>query len=102
MGFEFIIDSYTLSRGEPAMLEIHCMHCNALVMNYQKDGPGPLLRCYLDRIHFPDALKNLHLAPQKPSVLSCHSCGQLIGKIMIYEKEDRLAFLLVPDSFQIH
>ncbi len=64
-------------------------------MYYQKDGPGPLLRCYWDRIHYPKALgpklcalSNLSLAP----VLLCSFCRVVIGTPMIYEKEHRFAY----------
>jgi hypothetical protein len=102
MTHHFIIDSYTIRRGEPAMLELHCAQCNAFVMMYQKDGPGPLLRCYWDRIHGPKGLVGLQNSAT-PSTLKllCPHCSSLIGEKGLYEKEQRLVFNLVEGSFRI-
>jgi hypothetical protein len=71
-------------------------------MLYQKDGPGPLLRCYLDRIHEPEILKNLQkncISKDTLSQLNCSKCDQHIGISMIYEKENRLDYQMIKGHF---
>lgn len=86
--FKFIYDAFTTARGEPALLKIFCS-CKQFLMYYQKDGPGPLKRCYLDRI----------LYPKHPDLeLRCSVCQQLIGIPILYEKEQRRALLLMDHS----
>ena len=41
------------------MLDHTCAQCKAHLELYQKDGPGPLIQSYLDRIHPPKELINL-------------------------------------------
>src|SRR3989339_547856 len=92
--FSFKNDSYMKRRGAPAMLVMKCAQCNAYVMSYQKDGPGPLLRCYLDRIHHPEILEKRQYEDfhKKTALkLSCPSCLVVIGSPIIYEKENRPA-----------
>ncbi len=101
--FKFKNDAYTRRRGTPAMLMISCAGCNQLVMGYQKDGPGPLLRCYLDRIHYPTDLSSLqHQEFDKDAFphLVCPSCQVVIGTVMIYEKENRPAYLMRKGFFK--
>jgi hypothetical protein len=95
--FPFIYDKYTARRGNPKMLNIYCDDCGNLLIKYQKDGPGRLLRCYLDRIHSPESLKNrqyeafnVHTAQN----LSCQNqdCRLIIGRPMIYPSETRPAY----------
>jgi hypothetical protein len=100
--FKFKNDSYAKRRGTPVMLAISCAKCNMYIMHYQKDGPGPLLRCYLDRIHYPEELHNRQYTlfnkktfPQ----LSCNSCTTIIGLPIIYEKENRPAYHMRPGFF---
>jgi hypothetical protein len=102
ISFKFKKDSYTKRRGTPVMLIITCAGCNTYLMHYQKDGPGPLLRCYLDRIHHPEDLHkrqydefNKKTAPK----LSCSSCTTVIGSPIIYEKENRPAYHMRPGFF---
>jgi hypothetical protein len=109
--FQFIYNSYTRNRGEPKMLELHCGNCDSYVMDYQKDGPGRLLRCYLDRIHEPPKLRdrqyeefNLKKSkkskkPEKrPENLDCDNCEVVLGAPMIYEAEDRPAYRLKKNA----
>jgi hypothetical protein len=73
-------------------------------MSYQKDGPGPLLRCYLDRIHHPETLaKRQEEAFDKNSAhkLACPSCHIVIGSPILYEKEARPAYHLRPGFFTL-
>ena len=94
-------DLYTQKRGIPQALELYCQKCNAFIMTYQKDGFGRLLRCYLDRIHFPHALKKLQERTFEvkafPNLL-CPKCSATIGTPMIYYPEDRPAYKLLKDS----
>lgn len=89
--FKFKHNKYTKSRGIPCMLRISCGNCYHYLMSYQKDGPGPLLRCYLDRIHHPDSLTNKQYT-QDISNLKCLSCSVVIGTPIIYKKENRPAY----------
>jgi hypothetical protein len=102
--FKYKNDSYARKRGAPAMLSIFCSTCQEFLMCYQKDGPGPLLRCYLDRIHYPEKIKERQYATfSKNSIpkLECGSCNAMIGVPIIYEKEDRPAYHLKHGSFII-
>ncbi len=98
----FIFNSYTERRGDPKMLAIHCAQCKAFVMDYQKDGPGRLLRCYLDRIHRPYALKMLQYKKFSISTspkLHCPTCKKVIGIPMIYKMEQRPAYKMLFGKF---
>lgn len=102
--FKFKIDCFTRKRGTPAMLRMTCAECGAYIMAYQKDGPGPLLRCYLDRIYHPPHLAGKHkdkFDKQKIGHLVCPQCTIVIGSPILYEKENRPAFHLRPTFFKI-
>ena len=90
----FVVNEFTLKRGEPKMLNLFCACCKGYLITYQKDGPGPLLRCYWDRIHAPSLDSN-------ENALVCPHCDSLIGKKGVYAKENRLAFFLEEGSFVI-
>jgi hypothetical protein len=95
--FKFKRDSYMRSRGAPAMLMISCSACNTFLMCYQKDGPGLLKRCYLDRIHYPSELEILQktcFSKNQCPELSCKKCNVHIATPIVYEKENRLAYHL--------
>lgn len=90
--FKLKYDQYRKSRGGYSrFLNIYCNSCGCHVFLYQKDGPGPLKRAYLDRILAPKELDT--------SVLVCSNCGSELGKAYIYDKENRNAFLLNPSTF---
>ena len=97
--FAFIRDGYTLRRGEPKMLEIFCSKCNANAMTYQKDGPGRLLRCYLDRIHSPSFHKSRisKFDPETTPHLRCTNikCFEILGRPSVYQLETRAAYTLL-------
>lgn len=103
MEYEFIIDDFTLKRGSPVLLSICCKRCDSHLFFYQKDGPGPLLSCYFDRILAPEKMKNLHLDSNNniPTTLLCHNCSSKIAEKDIYQKENRKIYLLVQESFSI-
>jgi len=96
-------DSYMRSRGRPALFVLSCASCLSYLMSYQKDGQGPLLRCYLDRIHHPKNLEarqygafDEKISPQ----LTCSTCHAVIGVPMIYKKENRPAYHMIPGTFR--
>ncbi len=76
--------------GDSRLLEITCQTCNALICIYQKDGPGALLRMYIDRISEP-------AVPLSGKTLMC-SNNHIVGNKTTYIKENRPAFRLVPNS----
>lgn len=76
--------------GYSRLLEIRCEKCNEILCYYQKDGPGPLKRMYIDRI------AKTYVDVGKKFV--CHKCGYIIGIHYIYEKEKRPAFRLFEGS----
>ncbi|MEI6887103.1 MAG: hypothetical protein WCK31_02590 [bacterium] len=93
--FEIKNDNYKRSRGgNTQILDIHCSKCNERVMIYQKDGIGSLQRTYLDRIKWPENIKDT-----KSKSLECPKCKTLIGVYMIYKPESREAFRLVRGTF---
>lgn len=95
-------DKYRKSRGGYSrFLNIFCAKCGNHLFLYQKDGPGPLKRSYMDRILAPQNLVGLEKAEDVKNVpmLVCSSCKSQIGIPYIYEKENRKAFLLDPLSF---
>lgn len=87
-------DKFRTARGgKVCILHLYCRKCSELVIDYQKDGPGPIYRLYLDRIFEPAELVNLqykNLKVIKP--LCCSSCKELLGMPYVYQKEKRLAF----------
>lgn len=94
---------YSKARGgNSRFLDIFCSACNSHIALYQKDGPGALLRMYLDRIFAPSTLTALrHQGDDKKDVpnLQCPKCHVLIGIPMVYRSENRLAFRLIRGSF---
>ncbi|MEM7361759.1 MAG: hypothetical protein AAF335_01980 [Bacteroidota bacterium] len=100
--FKFKRDDYMRHRGAPVMLYLTCAYCQHYVMSYQKDGPGPLLRCYLDRIHHPAPLaERQHMPFDKKTFpkLSCPACDSMIGHPVTYVKEKRPAYHMIKGSF---
>lgn len=89
-------DKYKSKRGGHSRLcDIHCRACNQFTLVYQKDGPGNLLRLYMDRISEPASLTGLeHIDIDKIEMLRCSGCNKLLGTPYIYEKERRKAFRL--------
>jgi hypothetical protein len=99
---KFKNDSYRKSRGVPSLLVISCAQCQEYLMCYQKDGPGPLLRCYIDRIVYPENLAQRQYEvfdKSTASKLECRSCKVVIGSPIIYEKETRPAYHMRPGFF---
>ena len=82
---KFKKDAFSRSRGSSVLYSISCAHCGNEICKYQKDGPGPLKRMYLDRMITMDS----HNA-----TLNCQSCSRTLGTAMVYEKESRPAYRL--------
>jgi hypothetical protein len=96
-------DRFRQNRGSSSqMLKISCAQCNHTLLIYQKDGPGELLRCYIDRIAWPAEYaayqnsSNLNKIP----LLICPHCNNLIGVPMIYEEENRLAYRMIFGKYR--
>ncbi len=98
------MDGHRLARGGTAKLvDVACGACGARVLVYQKDGPGWLKRCYLDRILDPPEYETLQRrkgirGPEDLPNLVCLSCGVLIGT-PVRHKDGRLAYRLIRGSF---
>jgi len=71
------------------------MDCSSRVLIYQKDGKGRLLRCYLNRIYWPNTY-DPNIKPTKN--LICGKCNSAIGVPMTYS-DGRYAFRLLSDAF---
>lgn len=83
-------DQYRKNRGGwSRILQISCEKCGRLICKYQKDGPGPLKRMYIDRIIGRE---------QGGSKFVCPDCGTILGTKILYEKEARPAYRLFQDS----
>lgn len=96
-------DRYLKARGGATQFYyLFCSNCGEYLALYQKDGPGNLLRLYLDRIFEPDHLSILQNETSKNKIpaLICQKCNTPIGFPMVYEPENRLAFRLVRGLFR--
>ncbi|SRR5258706_11203309 len=97
---KFKKDRYANARGGSSeFLNIYCGTCKTHIALYQKDGPGSLLRMYLDRIFEPEDLAGLQESETKTPNLSCPSCHTLIAVPMIYKPENRSALRLIKGTF---
>lgn len=95
---KFKKDRYVKVRGGSSeFMNIYCSNCESHVALYQKDGPGSLIRMYLDRIFEPVNLASLQDSSQKSSLpsLKCPSCSTLLATPMVYKAENRLALRLI-------
>jgi len=96
-------DKYTKARGGTSQFYyLFCATCGEFLALYQKDGPGNLLRLYLDRIFEPEQLASLQNKTSKGDIptLACQKCKTQIGFPMVYARENRLAFRLIHGSFR--
>lgn len=100
--FKLIRDQYMSARGGTSIFcNVYCAKCRRWLLLYQKDGVGNIFRLYLDRIHAPENLSSLFRSIGRTSKfngLSCSHCGNSIGVPMIYKRENRPAFRLVPGA----
>jgi ribosomal protein S27AE len=96
-------DRYFKVRGGYAVFyNLFCSGCGEYIALYQKDGPGSLLRLYLDRMLEPKEFSNIQYEIEKSNVstLTCGKCKTLLGVPMIYELEKRLAFRLIRGTLR--
>lgn len=85
--------------GYSRLLQVSCERCGNVVALYQKDGPGPLKRMYLDRIMEPQKLVvTTSTLIGKVPPLTCSKCKHVLGVPYIYQKEKRSAFRLFEGS----
>jgi len=78
--YKFKEDAFKDTRGTwSRVLKLTCHFCNSHVSYYQKDGPGPLKRSYVDRF--------IDLKPQKIQLFKCPKCGEILGIYNPYKKE---------------
>ena len=98
-------DKYKVKRGGAAkLIDVICKNCNSNVLLYQKDGPGWLKRCYLNRIFWPVKYsklqndKSINSAESMPKLV-CLNCRTVIG-IPSRHKDGRWAFTLIRGSFK--
>ncbi|MBP7807616.1 hypothetical protein KA047_03925 [Candidatus Saccharibacteria bacterium] len=83
-------DAYSEARGGwSRIIDVTCEKCDDHICLYQKDGPGPLKRMYVDRM--------INLTP-KAAKLICQGCDQELGIKMVYVKENRAAYRLFQNS----
>jgi len=87
-----IKDKYLRARGGTAkIIEVSCSECGKQIFIYQKDGPGWLKRCYLNRIIEPKKSNN-------SEKLIC-KCGNIIGSLTKH-KDGRDAYSLIRGRFK--
>jgi len=93
---KFKRDQFSYNRGGKwqRILEIRCSHCQHRIFHYQKDGAGPLMRCYLDRVI------ESHITFPQNSVFLCPSCKKPLGFSFIFIKENRPALFLFAYTTQ--
>ncbi len=84
-------DVYWKDRGNYSRrLNINCRICGALVITYQKDGSGKLLRLYFDRIISPKKLAILQNKKlETVQNLKCPKCHESLGIPQYYSREKR-------------
>ena len=92
----FKTDQFRRARGGYSrFLRIFCAKCKNFLALYQKDGPGPLKRMYIDRFFSPDKLVAFQNVPlKKIPLFCCEKCTQVLGVPFLYYKEQRQAFRL--------
>jgi hypothetical protein len=100
--FKLRRDRFMSARGGTSTFyNIYCAHCRQWIMLYQKDGVGNLFRLYLDRIHAPEQLAQLRDSvggSKKFTGLMCGKCNASVGMPMVYQREGRSAFRLIPGA----
>jgi len=105
MAIKLIHDRYRMARGgKSKLVYVICAKCEGKIVLYQKDGPGWLKRCYLNRIFWPKRYEALQhdkriKDPEDMPGLLCPSCRSLIG-IPVRHKDGRLAFTLMRGKFK--
>jgi hypothetical protein len=86
----FQADAYQEARGGYSqMLRVSCSKCGQSVGEYQKDGPGPLKRMYVDRLSLVSGDTEFSVG----KFLNCSRCHGPLALGYIYPKEQRPAWL---------
>jgi len=89
---KIIRDKFLKARGGKAkLITIFCTSCGERAFIYQKDGNGPLHRCYVNRF-VPEVL-----APY-PEVLSCSRCKSKLGTMHVHN-DGRLAYNMIIGTY---
>ena len=84
--YKFQRDRFQKVRGgHSRILDVQCEHCATHISYYQKDGPGHLLRMYVDRF--------IDTKPEGAQLI-CPSCERILGVHIMYEREKRPAYRL--------
>lgn len=84
--YKFKNDKFKKNRGGSSrVLCVTCEGCGGHLVYYQKDGPGILKRMYVDR--FIDTIPD-------GDDLKCQSCERILGVLINYKKENRMAYRL--------
>ncbi len=93
--FKLKKDQYTSNRGGYSeVLKLSCRKCGTFITHYQKDGPGELLRTYIDRMIDPVISGSFEVDKK----LICPHCKRLLGLGYIYPKEKRPAYILFQNT----
>lgn len=89
-------DKYSQARSNYSeILVLKCRKCGGFIANYQKDGPGDLLRIYVDRINDNKKIVDEFTIDKK---LTCPHCQRLLGLGYLYPKEQRPAYILFQNT----
>lgn len=92
---KFKQDEYVNNRkGYSEFLDLHCSKCESKFARYQKDGPGDLMRIYVDRIFDNPELLDFSIDKK----LYCKECGRLMGLGYLYPPEQRPAYNLFQST----
>jgi hypothetical protein len=95
MKLRFKEDLYTKNRKNYSeFLNLYCRKCGTYIAKYQKDGPGELLRIYIDRIIDNKELHQFKIDKK----MTCSRCKRLLGLGYLYPKEQRPAYILFQDA----
>ena len=92
---DFKKDIYTKNLGfYYEFLNLYYRKCGTKIAKYQKDGPGDLLRIYIDRILENEELLNFAIDKK----MLCPHCQRLLGLGYLYPKEQRPAYILFQNT----
>lgn len=94
-----INDKFKTGRGGSSYyLDLSCPVCRTYLGTYQKDGPGSLVRLYVDRLISPHPEYNREFSRinEMPKLICVNQkCRREIAVPMVYIKENRLAYRIV-------
>ena len=93
----FKSDDYQKSRGGYSQtLNLGCNRCGLPLGSYQKDGPGPLKRLYIDRLTAIEPSQSY----AENAVLFCFGCKRPLALGYIYAKENRPSWTLFAHTLK--